>query len=239
MISYASISFRELGKAMSIAAAVVTVATNTLAAERDLPNSISLGLGAASFPTRSGELKGPLGTTPPGITAGVEDAHTVVLRYKRELGGGWGAELLFGVPPSVNLVANGTAAALGKVAQARAWFPSLVASYSWDLGASWRPYVGVGVHHTWFDKISVRDTYTQTVGGISTAGSVRSNTGPVARVGVEFEPSDQWIFDLSLTQYWISTKATLATNMGGPKVERTLDLSIRPRAFMLMAGRRF
>lgn len=200
----------------------------------------AIGLAHADFNVRSGELQGPPGTTPPGITADVKNTSTAAVEFKYRFAPGWSADLGFGYPPRVELIAGGAAAGVGKVAEARAWFPHLTVSYHLDTGTMASPYVGAGVHRTWFTKVRAQQAYNDAVLGSSTEAKVKSDIGPVLRLGVEFKVPGGWVADVMYLRYWINTQATLTTQTPGVgAIERRIDLRSRPDIFALMIGRSF
>jgi outer membrane protein len=200
----------------------------------------AIGLAHANFNVRSGELQGPTGTTPPGITADVNSTSTAAVEFKYRFAPGWTADLGFGYPPKVEMVAGGTAAGVGTVAEARAWFPHLTVSYRLDTGTLASPYVGAGVHRTWFTKVRAQPAYNDAVLGSSTDAKVKSDFGPVLRLGVEVKVPGGWVADVMYLRYWINTQATLTTQTPGVgSIERRIDLRSRPDIFALMIGRSF
>ena len=96
----------------------------------DADNTLKIGYALIGFNTKSGELGGPPGTTPPGIQADLKDAQTVALLYERRISGPWSVVVQAGTPPVVKVNAAGTGAPLGSVGTARAWFPAVLATYT-------------------------------------------------------------------------------------------------------------
>jgi outer membrane protein len=94
---------------------------------------------------------------PAGADATVSDENTVILVYERLFGPNFGAELVMGIPPTLKAKATGSAAflnAAGTVLEAENWAPTLLFNYHFfEPGATWRPYVGVGINYTKFKDV--------------------------------------------------------------------------------------
>lgn len=118
---------------------------------------------------------------PAGADAKVSDENTIILVYERLFGPNFGAELVMGIPPKLKATATGSAAflnATGTVLEAENWAPTLLFNYHFfEPGATWRPYVGVGINYTKFKDVSS-----------SIADDVKMGTswGPAAQVGIDY-----------------------------------------------------
>lgn len=200
----------------------------------------AIGLAHAAFHARSGELQGAPGTTPPGVTASVDSVNTAVVELKYTFAANWSADLGFGYPPRVDLIAGGTAAGLGKVAEAKAWFPHVTVSYHLPTETAVTPYLGAGVHRTWFSGVRTTPAYDGAVLGTATDAKVKSDVGPVLRLGAEVALPGGWVADVLYLKYWIKSQAVLTTQTpGAGGIERRLDLRAKPDIFAVLIGRRF
>ena len=118
---------------------------------------------------------------PPGADAKVGDATTIIFVYERLFGPNFGAELVMGVPPTIKTKASGSVEflnATGTVLEVENWAPTLLFNYHFfEPGATWRPYVGVGINYTQFRhaKSSIADDV-----------KVGSSWGPAAQVGIDY-----------------------------------------------------
>lgn len=119
------------------------------------------------------------------------------------------AELVLTHPQTVNVTLNG--ADIGKV---RALPPSLMLQYHFtDLGAL-KPYVGLGVNYTYFNKNK---------GLAAGAAEVdRSSFGLAAQLGVDFMLSKNLSLNVDVKYIQMNTDVTLSAN--GQKVGK-LDLN--------------
>jgi outer membrane protein len=212
----------------------------SFAQTEEAANTIKIGYAAILFNADSGELTGPTGTTPPGVTAGVKDTRTMALIYQRRMSGPWSLLLQAGTPPIVKFDGAGTAAALGRVGAARAWFPAVLAAYSIGGLAGFEPYVAAGLNYTWFTDRHVTAAYTAAFGGTASTAKLKDSLGPVVKVGVEVPLARSWVLDLAYARYWIKTTATLATDTPGVGlIERRIDIKANPDVFALTVGYRF
>ena len=91
---------------------------------------------------------------PPGADVKVSDATTVILVYERLFGPNFSAELVMGIPPTIKVEAAGSVEflnATGTVLSVENWAPTLLFNYHFfKPGATWRPYIGVGINYTKF-----------------------------------------------------------------------------------------
>lgn len=215
-------------------------ATGVHAQEEPAKVFAAIGMAHAAFHVRSGELQGAPGSTPPGVTASVDSVTTAAVELKYRFAANWSADLGFGYPPRVELIAGGTADGLGKVADAKAWFPHLTISYHLPTGTPVSPYVGAGLHRTWFSGVRTTPAYDRAVQGSATDAKVKSDVGPVLRLGAEITLPGGWIADVMYVKYWINTRVTLTTQTPGVGgIERRLDLRAKPDIFAVMIGRSF
>lgn len=134
-------TFRRCALTMALGVALVSLASTSVRAAA-FPYSIAVGYAKVHYNVRSGELSGPPGTTPPGVSGSIHDLSTLGFEITVQLGDGWAATLAGGAPPIVNLRSTGTgiASALGRVGQARAWFPAALLSHTFNRTDSVRPY---------------------------------------------------------------------------------------------------
>lgn len=203
-------------------------------------NTFKFGYAGVRFNTDSGELTGPPGTTPPGVTADVKNTQTVALVYERKVWDRWSIVAQLGLPPTIRMQGAGTGAALGEVGTARAYFPALLVSYSIDGLPGFQPYVGAGVNYTFFGSKQINPSYTAAFGGTSSSAELKASLGPVLKLGVEIPINRNWVIDLAYSRYWIRTSATIVTATPGlGNVERKIDLRANPDVFGLAIGYRF
>ena len=202
--------------------------------------SLVAGPAFAQFHAQSTDLSGPPGTTPPGATIGVKDLQTLAIEASKNLGHGWSVSLAFGVPPKATFTAQGSAAALGSVGSARAWFPALLATYRFGAYGGVRPYVGGGVNYTFYTDTQIGENFTQAFGGTSSTGKLKASFGPVVKAGVEVPLMDAWFMTAGYTRYGIRTRAEVTTQTPGVgAITRKLTLRSDPGVWTVMIGRSF
>ena len=206
----------------------------------DADNTLKVGYAHIGFNTKSGDLTGPAGTTPPGVQADLNDAATLALVYERNLSGPWSIVLQAGTPPVVKMVGAGSGAALGQVGTTRAWFPAVLANYTFAGPWGTRPYVGAGLNYTFYTDGQVSPAYTGAFGGTSSTAKLKSSWGPVLKIGMGFPLSQNWVIDAAYSRYGISTTATITTATPGfGDIARTVDVKTDPDVIGLMLGYRF
>lgn len=203
-------------------------------------NTLKVGYAHIGFNTWSGDLTGPAGSTPPGIQADLNDAATLALVYERKLSGPWSVVLQAGTPPLVKLVGAGNGAALGQVGTTRAWFPAVLAHYTFDGPWGTQPYLGAGVNYTFYTDGQVSPAYTTAFGGSGSTAKLKSSWGHVLKIGMGFPLGGNWVIDAAYSRYGISTTGSIATATPGVgDIVRTVDVRSDPDVVGLMLGYRF
>ena len=209
-----------------------------LAGEAPL-NIVRIGYADIQFNTDSGDMSGMPGTTPANIQATVRDSSTLALIYERSLGGPWSLVLQSGAPPVIDFDGAGTAAPLGKVGSARAWFPAMLIAYNFQVSGV-QPYVALGVNYTWFSDEKMTTAFNSAFGGTSSTSSLADSFGAVAKVGVEIPLVERWSAGFSYSRYWIDTTATIKTQTPGVgEVKRKIDVEADPDVYSFTLGYRF
>lgn len=203
-------------------------------------NTLKIGYADITFNPNSGDLAGPPGSTPPGVQTDLRNTRTLALIYERQISGPWSVVLQAGTPPVIKFDGAGTGAPLGSVGTARAWFPAVLATYTFTDLPGIRPYLGAGVNYTFFTDRKVSAAYTSAFGGTSSSSKLKDSWGPVVKLGAEFPIAKNWVLDVAYSRYWIKTTATLTTTTPGVgDIARKIDVKVDPGVFSLMVGYRF
>ncbi|HBO8809900.1 MULTISPECIES: OmpW/AlkL family protein [Pseudomonas] len=224
--------------APALAACLPLIPLPVLASEAPL-NIVRIGYADIQFNTDSGDMTGMPGTTPDYVQATVRDSSTLALIYERRLSGPWSLVLQSGAPPVIDFDGAGSAAPLGKVGSARAWFPAVLIAYNFELFGL-QPYVALGVNYTWFSEEKMTAAYTRAFGGTSSTSELDDSFGAVAKVGVEIPLADNWSAGFSYSRYWIDTTATIKTQTPGlGEVKRKIDVEADPDVYAFTIGYHF
>jgi outer membrane protein len=206
----------------------------------DAQNTLKIGYAHIGFNTSSGDLTGPAGTTPPGVQANLNNAAALALAYERNIWGRWSVVLQVGTPPVVKIVGAGNGAALGQVGTTRAWFPAVLAQYTFDGPWGTQPYLGAGVNYTFFTDGQVSPAYTGAFGGTSSTAKMDSSWGQVLKIGLGIPLGRDWVIDAAYCRYDIRTTATITTATPGVgAIVRTIDVRADPDVVALTLGYRF
>jgi outer membrane protein len=206
----------------------------------DLENDIKIGYANVKFNTRSGDLVGPLGTTPPGLRIAVRDLDVFAISYERRLSREWSLQIQAGIPPTLNAVGAGAAQNVGTVATARIWFPTVMALYTFADVAVIRPYVGIGATYTFFTDQKSSSAYTTALQGSSSSIRLRDSWGPYARLGFEYPIDQHWHINVEYSTFLLKTTATVVTQtLGVGPISRQVDIKDSPRIFGLTVGYKF
>ena len=230
----------HLKPALSCGLAIALVCAMADTQAGDTENTLKIGYAHIGFNTKSGDLTGPPGTTPPGVQAQLNDAKTLALVYERNLTGPWSVVLQAGTPPVVRMVGAGNGAALGQVGTTRAWFPAVLAAFTFEGPWGTQPYVGAGLNYTFYTGGQVSSAYTGAFGGTSSSAKLKSSWGHVLKIGMAFPLDRNWVLDAAYSRYGISTTATITTaTPGAGGIARTVDVKSDPDIFGLMLGYRF
>lgn len=197
-----------LRSAAAVAAAALFAAAGAAQAQN---NIIKLGISDYTTHSRTNGITG-IGV-PPGADAETNDAITVILVYERMLTPNIGAEIVLGLPPRIKARATGSVAFLGDdVLSARNVSPTFFVNYHFGApGATWRPYLGVGVNYTRFVGIESR---------IAPDVRMGDSTGWAAQAGIDYSLNRSWSLFASVAALQVKTKLVAA---GATVLQTTID----------------
>lgn len=187
---------------------------------------------------------GPMLPGPPsGISVDVKNQSTLFLSVARAINPNMELELALGYPPTHDVNAR-IAASLPphiaafngqKLAEVRQIAPTLFLNYKFgDADSQWRPFVGVGINYTNFDKRTSTAANNALNGG-PTDIRLSDSWGLAGQVGVSYRVNDRWSITGALATARV--KSTLSTTTAG--VTRNIDIRFRPTVLTIAAGYTF
>ena len=205
-------------------------------------NTVKLGISNVQPHSSTSDFSGPF--TPPGISLEVRNKTTPFFSYTREIDDQWNVELALGLPPEHDIALKFNNAALPGSAQAlsgqvgakvRQVAPTLFVNYKFlEKTSPWRPFVGVGVNYTRFDKTGSTPAGNALNGG-ATSISLEDSVGLALQGGVTYQITNQWSVSAALATARVKSKIT--TNTLG--IERSADIKFNPRVFTVAVGYSF
>lgn len=204
--------------------------------------TVKIGVSNVRPHSSTSDFSGPF--TPSGISLEVRDKTTAFFSVAREINDHWDVELALGVPPThdIALVINNpslpaSAQALsGQVgAQVRQVAPTVFVNYKFlEKTSAWRPFIGVGINYTRFDKTSSTAAGNALNGG-ATSISLEDSVGLALQGGISYQINPQWSVSAALATAQVKSKIT--TNTLG--IERSADIRFRPTVFTVALGYSF
>jgi outer membrane protein len=230
----------------SLLSAAVAAALTLVAAGSAMAQTTTFKLGLANVEPNSSAspVTGPF-TPVDALSLKVQSQSTVFFSASREIDSHWEAELALGLPPThdVSLVVLNPTAVPGSVAaqdgalsaKVRQVAPTAFANYRFgDSSSQIRPFVGVGLNFTKFDKTE-STAVNDAVNGGPTTIKLKDSIGPALQVGVTAKLGGPW----SVTGVWTTARVrtTMTTNTLG--IERTADILFHPSVFILAVGYSF
>lgn len=180
-----------------------------------------------------------------GVSLTVKDQSTLFFSYARKLNDQLEVELAMGVPPTHDIAAKLNPAIVPgyivsayqgqTIAKIRQFAPTVFLNYSFgDSSSALRPFVGVGVNYTKFDKRSSTSIGNSLNGG-PTDIQLSDSWGLAAQVGLEYRINDKWSLHGSVATARVKTTLT-ATTAGAARV---MDITFHPVVLTMTAGYRF
>ena len=187
------------------------------------------------------EATGPLLPGPPsGVSLKVDSQRTLFFSLARDIDPNVEVELALGLPPTHDIraqlspalpahIQNLNGAVIAKVRQIA---PTLFVNYKFgEASSAFRPFVGVGVNYTNFDKRESTALGNQLNGG-PTDIRLTDSWGLAAQAGLSYRLSDKWSLNAAVATARVKTHLT-ATTAG---LARKIDIRFRPTVFTLSAG---
>jgi outer membrane protein len=142
----------------------------------------------------------------------------------------WSDHLAIDLPLSPgfkhDIVGDGTAAGVGKLAEVRAMPVTLL--LQWRFGAAdaaLRPYIGLGPTYAYFYKARSTAALTAITGGLPsrpTSFEMDSKLTVTAQLGLAWQFAPRWALDLSVTKTPLKTEGRLST---GQTIQTKIDPS--------------
>lgn len=227
---------------LSAAAVVLALGASGTA----LAQSTTLKLGLVNIEPNSSAtaIAGPF-TPIDALSLKVKSQSTLFFSAAREIDQHWEAELALGVPPThdIAVVVLNPAAVPGSVAaldgaigaKVRQVAPTLFANYRFgDNTSQFRPFVGLGVNYTSFDKTESTPVNDAINGGATTI-KLKDSVGLAFQLGATAKLGGPW----SITGSWSTArvKTQLTTNTFG--IERTADITFHPSVLTIALGYSF
>lgn len=231
-------------KKILLSAAVAALALGTSSAALAQATTLKLGFVSIEPNSSASAISGPF-TPVNALSLEVKSQSTLFFSVAREINEHWEAELALGVPPTHDVavvilnpaaVPGGVAALDGATgAKVRQVAPTLFANYRFgDNTSQIRPFVGIGVNYTRFDKTE-STAVNDAINGGPTTLKLDDSFGLALQLGVTAKLGGPW----SLTGVWSTAqvKTKLTTNTYG--IERTADITFHPSVFTIAVGYSF
>lgn len=200
------------------------------------PYTVRLGYTHIAPHSRATDAVGPLLPGPPsGVSLKVEDKGTLFFSIARALNDNLEVELAMGYPPthevkaklSPSLPENVQYINGQTVAKVRQLAPTLFLNYAFGQPESrWRPFVGLGINYTNFDKRTSTATGNALNGG-PTDIRLSDSWGLAAQIGVDYRIDARWSVHAALATARVKSHL-VATTAGAA---REIDIRFRPAVF--------
>jgi outer membrane protein len=180
-----------------------------------------------------------------GVSLKVKNQSTLFFSYARKLDEDYELELAGGIPPTHDvtaklnasiLPANVVSAFQGQtIAKVRQFAPTVFVNYKLGLPSDpLRPFVGLGINYTKFDRRTSTDLGNAMNGG-PTDIRMTDSWGLAAQIGADYKLDDQWSIHGGIST--AAVKSTITTITSG--AARTMDIRFQPLVFTLAAGYSF
>jgi outer membrane protein len=227
-----------------IAAALALAGLSTAASAQQ--NTLRFGFTHVQPNSSATDATGPFLLGPPsGVSLTVQNQDTAFFSYARSINDNMEVELALGYPPTHDVTAKLNPAIVpgyivsafqGQViAKVRQIAPTVFFNYKFgETQSTWRPFVGVGINYTRFDKRESTATGNALNGG-PTDISLSDSWGLALQAGVSYRLSDKWSLNASVATAQVKTHLT-ATTAGAV---RSIDIRFRPTVLTLSAGYSF
>lgn len=224
----------------SVAAALVLGASSAFAQA----TTIKLGFLNAEPNSSATAINGPFSPVD-ALSLKVKSKSTLFFSASRDITDNWDVELSAGLPPTHDVAVvvlkpaslpPSVAAQDGAIgAKVRQVAPTLFANYKFgDKASQIRPFVGVGVNYTVFDKADSTAVGDAINGGPTTL-KLEDSVGLALQVGITAKLGGAWSITGALATAQVKTK--LLTNTLG--IERRADIKFSPTVFIVSAGYSF
>jgi outer membrane protein len=235
-------SIRNAGLRVALGLTAASLCYTAPAAAEDVPsNTLRVGMYAIFYHVTASDIQGPFIPAGTNLNVDLKNTQTAYFAYIRRLNSFLDLELAFGVPPKTKTIGKGPATVGSvpyngvEIATAKWLAPSLLLEYKFfSEDAAFRPYVGVGVNYTSFYDRQVTSGGQQVIGG-PTRLSLTSSVGPVATVGLKYQPRTRWsvIVSYSISQVDSTLKADTLGEI------HTSRVHFGPQALVVAAGYSF
>lgn len=230
---------KKLTLAMLTAASICSIST---AAAADVPsNTLRVGMYAIFYHVTASDIQGPFIPQGTNLNVDLKNTQTAYFAYIRRLTSFLDLEVAFGMPPNTKTIGKGPVAVGSvpynnqEIATAKWLAPSVLLDYNFfSEDAAFRPYIGVGVNYTTFYDRKVTNAGQQIIGG-PTRLSLTSSVGPVATVGLKYQPRTRWSVNVSYSISQVDT--TLKADTLGEI--HTSRVHFGPQALVVAAGYSF
>lgn len=208
------------------------------------PWTVRAGVSHVAPRSSATDAVGPFLPGPPsGVSLEVQDKYTAFFSLAYALSPNTELELALGYPPTHPVTAklapflpanvqplNGQT-----VAMVRQVAPTLFFNYAFgEANATWRPFVGVGINYTKFDKRTTTRAGTLLNGG-PTDLSLSDSWGLAAQAGIDYRVNERWSIHTSVATARVKTHL-VATTAGQP---REIDIRFHPVVLTVSAAYRF
>jgi len=190
------------------------------------------------------DATGPMLPGPPsGISIDVKDKATVYFSVAYGFNPNMEVELALGYPPTHDVnakIASFLPAQIQafdgqRVARVRQVAPTLFFNYKFgEASSAWRPFVGIGLNYTNFDKRTSTAANNALNGG-PTDLHLSDSWGLAAQAGLSYRVDNHWSITGSVAT--ASVKTRLTTSTAG--VQRNIDIRFHPVVLTLTAGYTF
>lgn len=229
LLSASIVAALVLGASGSALAQATTVKLGVLNLE---PNSTATAINGPFSPVDALSLK-------------VKSKTTLFFSVAREITDNWEGELSMGLPPTHDVAVvvlkpaslpPSVAAQDGAIgAKVRQVAPTLFATYKFgDKNSQIRPFVGMGVNYTVFDKADSTAVGDAINGGRTTL-KLEDSVGLALHAGVTAKLGGPWSITGAIATAQVKTK--LVTNTLG--IERRADIKFSPTVLIVSAGYSF
>jgi outer membrane protein len=232
---------RAVPVALALTAAI-SIGYTTSACAADVPsNTFRVGMYQIFYHVTAENIQGPFIPSGVNLNVDLKDTQTAYFAYIRRLSSSLDMELAFGVPPTTTTVGKGPAKVGSvpyngvEISTAKWLAPSLLLEYRLlKEESAFQPYVGLGINYTTFYDRKVTTGGQQVIGG-PTRLSLTASVGPVATVGLKYQPHTRWsvFFSYSISSVDTDLKADTAGQI------HTTRVHFGPQALVFGAGYSF